>query len=147
MPHIYKEEEVKLLGALALAGALLLSLLSPAAAKSVPIGHSASTILKTFRLQVSGDPAAGTTFWVAYGPLAGRFGIFQLHAAGHLLYTATRRLSTTGHTTFAYVAGQGTVKARFGLAPGNPVVTIHVFNQVPVTEVQLPLVRWQAPIG
>jgi hypothetical protein len=142
-----KETKVKILGALALAGALLLSFFIPAVAKGVPIGNTPPTILKTFRLQISGQPATGTTFWVAYGPLAGRFGIIRLHASGRTLYVATRPLPANGYTTFAYVAGHDTIRARFGLAPGNPVVTIRVFNGVSMSGGQLPTVQWQAPIG
>jgi hypothetical protein len=42
-----------------------------------------------FRLHVVGRPSPGTTFWVAYGPLAGRFGIIRLHAAGSNMYEAS----------------------------------------------------------
>jgi len=36
----------------------------------------------TFRLHVIGRPPAHATFWVAFGPLADRWGLIQLHAAG-----------------------------------------------------------------
>jgi hypothetical protein len=142
-----EETNVKMLGALALAAALLLSFVSPAAAEGVPIGATAPTILKTFRLQVTGRPPAGTTFWVAYGPLAGRFGIIQLRPAGRALYVATRRLPAHGRTTFVYIAGHGTIRARFGPAPGNPVATIQVLNAMPVSRETLPVVQYQVPLG
>jgi hypothetical protein len=105
------------------------------------------TALVTFRLQVSGQPASGTTFWVAYGPLDGHFGLIQLHASQSGLYTAQRRLPLHGRTIYSYLAGQGTAQTRIGRVPGDPVITIRTFGPLSLADQTLPLVRWQAPVG
>src|SRR5947209_4618592 len=69
------------------------------------------TVLKLFRLGVAATPAPGTTFWVAYGPLGGRFGIVRLRASTSTSYVAALRLPALGKTTFSYLAGHGTIHA------------------------------------
>ncbi len=115
-------------------------------AASRPIVRAAETQL-LFRLQVSGprDPAA--TYWVAYGPVQGRFGIKRLQPAANGLFEASQQLPLHTRTTFAYVAGHGAIHTRAGLAPGNPVVTIRVFGPAVIAPAGIPLVRWNTPIG
>ncbi len=104
------------------------------------------TGLIAFRLQVAGTPDAGATFWVAYGPLAGKFGIIRLHRNRSGMYVARARLPLHARTVFSYLEGQGTIQARFGLAPGNPVVTIRQVGPMPAGR-PIPPIRWQAPLG
>jgi len=115
-------------------------------AASRPIVHAAEAQL-LFRLQVSGPRDPSATYWVAYGPLHGRFGIKRLQPVANGLFEASQRLSPRTRTVFAYVAGHGAIKTRAGLAPGNPVVTIRVFGPAVIAPAGLPLVRWNTPIG
>jgi hypothetical protein len=101
----------------------------------------------TFRLHVAGQPSADATFWVAYGPLAGRFVLVQLRASGAGSYAAVRRLPATGRTVFAYLVGHGVVRTPSGLAPGDPVLTIERFGPALPTQLQLRVVYWHAPVG
>ncbi len=115
-------------------------------AASRPVVRAAETQL-LFRLQVSGprDPAA--TYWVAYGPLHGHFGIKRLQPVANGLFEASQRLPLHTRTTFVYVAGHGAIHTRAGLAPGNPVATIRVFGPAVIAPAGVPLVRWNTPIG
>lgn len=113
--------------------------------------HAAKAPLRSvqasFHLHVQGAPASGTTFWVAYGPLSGRWGLVRLHQTGQGMYVATRNLPAAGRTTFAYLAGQGMERTRLGPTPGNPVVTIKVLGPMSPVGVGRTIVLWQAPVG
>lgn len=124
-----------------------LFLAPPFAGASSGTRHHAASQLVTFRLQVSGSPTPGATFWVAYGPLADRFGLVQLHPAGHGTYVARQDLPAEGRTVFAFLAGNGVIRTRFGPAPGDPVTTIQRFGPVSVWHLALPTVHWEAPVG
>lgn len=133
-----------------IAAAILLASFSPVAAAPAHHNHPQArppAIAVTFRLRVSGTPDAEVTFWVAYGPLAGRFGLVQLHAACRGLYAAVDHLPAHSRTTFAYLEAQSTVQTRFGTAPGSPTVTIRRIGPVAVTGTHLPVVHWQMPVG
>jgi hypothetical protein len=104
-------------------------------------------IVESFRLHVDGRVTPGTTFWVAYGPLAGHFGLIRLQPDGLHLYAATVRLPGSGRTQFAYVRGTGATRTQHGQVPGDPVVTIKVIGPVSVPQVELPTVQWQSPSG
>ena len=110
-------------------------------------GRFARTVSVTFRLHVSGEPDLRTTYWVAYGPLAGQWGVIQLHPWGAGTYGALRALPSSGHTIFRYLAAQGTVKTRFGPAPGGRVVTIQAVGPVSAAQLSRYRVEWQAPVG
>lgn len=101
----------------------------------------------TFRLHVSGRPSPGTTFWVAYGPLADKWGTIRLHGTGGGNYAATATLPEKARSTFAYVAGQGRVRTPAGWAPGGPIVTIRLTGLVTAAQASAAMVQWQAPIG
>jgi|SRR5947209_17581029 len=135
-----------------MAAALLLCvvLASPASARvsnDRTVGMHARLVTMNFRLRLETQPAAGTTFWIAYGPLAGRFGLIRLHQTGQNLYTAHANLPAAGRANFAYIAGNGTVRTRLGLEPGIPTVTIRNFDRITPGQTQLPVVTWQPPIG
>ena len=123
----------------AVAIVLFVTALTPARAQHSPM------VVATFRLQVAGSISPGTTFWVAYGPVDGHFGIVQLHGANGT-YSARQRVPA-GRTTVAYLAGHGTMKTRFGVAPGNPVVTIRRVESAVIGQGPLPTIRWIAPVG
>jgi hypothetical protein len=132
-------------------GATLLSiaLASPALAGQAPSGqqsHSAYATM-TFRLQLTQRMPSDATFWVAYGPLAGRFGVIRLQANGAGLYVGAKSLPRGARTTFAYVMGRGTVRTPAGPQPGGRVVTIQVMSDQTVGKAEIPLVHWQGPVG
>ena len=104
-------------------------------------------VMTTFRLHVAGRPGPQTTFWVAYGPLAGRWGLVRLHAGERGLYTARRSLSRTGRTMFAYLAGSGAQVTRAGQVPGTPTVTIRLIGPTSVSIPGRITVQWHIPIG
>jgi hypothetical protein len=123
---------------------LALTLWGVCAAPNSARAYGSRTV--TFRLQVSGPPARGATYWVAYGPLDGKFGIVRLTFAGSHMYKATRDLPAHGRAIFAYLSGYGSVWTRLGWVPGPPVVTIRRFG--PTLAWQLPTtVSWVPPIG
>jgi hypothetical protein len=101
----------------------------------------------TFRLNVQGTPDRRTTFWVSYGPLAGHFGVLQLHRAAPHLYMATYPMPMRGRTTFYYLAGQGSLETRAGLVPGNPVVTVKQLGPTVLMHAETLTVSWVAPVG
>ena len=100
----------------------------------------------TFRLEVAGHPAVHATFWVAYGPLAGRFGLIQLRDRGGGLYTASATLSS-GRTIFAFLEGFGVEHTRLGDVPGAPTYTIREVGPMSVPGKPLPTIRWHVPLG
>jgi hypothetical protein len=108
---------------------------------------TAGRVAVTFRLLVHGHVGPHTTFWVAYGPLAGTFGVVRLHAAGQGWYTADRSLPAHGRTMVAYLAGVGSVVMPYGRAPGNPVSTIRTIGPVAASQLNGRVVQWDAPIG
>jgi hypothetical protein len=110
-------------------------------------GRHARLQSTTFRLHDDGNPGRDATFWVAHGPLDGRFGIVRLHPAGSHTYAATVNLPVTGTTTFTFLAGTGSVMTRMGPAPGNPVVTISTFDGTTAEAASRHVVEWSAPIG
>ncbi len=100
-----------------------------------------------FRLRVAGQPSPGTQFWVAYGPVAGRFGILRLRATSAGTYSAARTLPILEPTSVAYLAARGQVRTRAGLEPAH--VLAIIFNSGPISllEAQRHVPRWQAPVG
>jgi hypothetical protein len=111
-----------------------------ASATSVP------TNTLTFRLRVTGAHDPAMTFWVAYGPLGGTFGLIRLQPSGHEYYTATRSLPA-GRTVFSYIAGTGTVQTRLGPAPGYPTITIARMGPGAPVRSRTIALTWHAPVG
>jgi hypothetical protein len=108
--------------------------------KNLPV-----TVSTTFHLRVAGRLAPGTTLWVAYGPLRGKFGIIRLRAHAGNLYTATRVLPAAGKTVFSFIAGNGTMTTRLGVVPGNPVRTIRSIGPTSIWPHGVPTVLWRVP--
>ena len=106
-----------------------------------------NTIAMTFRLQVRGNMDRSATYWVAWGPLNGEFGLTQLRSAGSELYRAVENISIGARSVFAFLEGQGTIRTKFGPAPGNPVVTIRRVGPITVGTAGVPEIRWLAPAG
>jgi hypothetical protein len=128
----------------AVAGVLgLAAALGPFAASAAPPG----TVATTFEVRVSGHLAPMTTFWVAYGPLNGHFGIIRLYPAADGSFRATRSLPAQGKTVFSYLVGRGVVHSRLGEVPGNPVVTIRSIGPVEASQLRPRVVRWVTPAG
>lgn len=99
----------------------------------------------TFRLQVQGRAKPGMTFWVAYGPLAGKFGLVRLQSSRLGMYTASRTFPAGGRTVLAYLSSRGTIHTPIGLAPSTPFVTIRRIGPIRILAGSIPLVRWRAP--
>jgi hypothetical protein len=131
--------------ALALATSLLLA--TGATVLAQPPQRHARFVATDFRLHVAGQVAPGTTFWVAYGPLNGKFAILRLQPAGNSTFVRRSNLPIGALATYTYVMGQGAVHTRLGQEPGNPVVTIRTVGPLTVRQVPLPTVQWHAPIG
>lgn len=133
------------LPALVLASSLLLASGVPVFAHSY--GHRPGTVSEAFRLQVAGHVSAGETFWVAYGPLNGRFAILRLHQVGAGRFVRNSTLPVGSRATYSYIMGHGVLHTRLGAVPGNPVVTIRAIGPVTVGQTPLPTIEWYAPIG
>jgi hypothetical protein len=129
--------------------ALSIGVLFPTVARASthPAVRLDTRVTVSFRLHVAGQPAQNSTFWVAYGPVAGKFGLVQLKSSGSGTFVASRRMPASARLDLSYLAGHGVTRTRFGAAPGNPVTTIRHIAPVPVAGGSLPIVQWQAPIG
>lgn len=100
----------------------------------------------TFQLHVTGAHDPHMTFWVAYGPLDGRFGLIRLRSAGSDHYVASRVLPP-GRTVFSYIAGTGTAQTRLGPAPGAPAVTIARVGPATALRASRGIMLWRGPLG
>jgi hypothetical protein len=123
---------------------------SPSWARAKQREHAAAhpgSVVTTFRLRVAGRPAPNTTFWVAYGPLQGRWGVIRLAAHRAGVYSAWALLPANGRTTFAYLAGQGTIQTKMGPAPGGVPTTIAVVGPTTAANAALVAVHWRPPAG
>ena len=106
--------------------------------------HSSST---TFRVSVTGTAAKGTTFWVAHGPLNGRFGVIRLQHESGKTYTARVTLPNNETTSFTYLAAQG-VQWVHGLPePGGAVTVIRTLDSVTASAAAAQAVHWSVPLG
>jgi hypothetical protein len=101
----------------------------------------------TFQVKVAGARASGTTLWVAYGPLAGRFGIVRMRNTGGGIYRAQLQLPRGARGQFSYIAGHGTMSSRQGIVPGNPVSTIGHVGPTIIGQSHIPMMVWHPPIG
>lgn len=126
--------------------AALLSPRTTVTATSAATTPVATRAMVTFQLHVSGDIPQEMTFWIAYGPLAGHFGIVRLHRADTGLYTASMCLPV-GRSSFAYVAGYGVIRVRYGPVPGDPVITIRCLDRSTARQAARRVVYWHVPIG
>lgn len=116
----------------------------------VPVGAaqaaSAPARTVTFRLHVAAPADPHTTFWVSYGPLAGKFGLIRLHPTGNGYFAGSRALPA-GRTLFCYIAGTGTVKTPQGPAPGSPMVTIGHVGPGTAIQASARVMIWTPPAG
>jgi hypothetical protein len=101
----------------------------------------------TFTLTVSGTPAKGTTFWVAHGPLAGRFGVIRLQPHGNHSYSARVSLPATEVTSFTYLAAHGTQMIHGMPEPGGVVVVIRTMESVTASVASQRVEHWSVPLG
>jgi hypothetical protein len=139
---------MKRLGPVTVGGAAALLWISgvhAASAQQQPSHHARVTT--TFSLTVAGTPAKGTTFWVSHGPLAGRFGVIQLHSQGNHIYAARVALPAAGVTTFTYLAAHGTQVVHGVPQPGRNVVVIRTMDSVTASAASQQMVRWSVPVG
>lgn len=115
-------------------------------ARTVSQSAPPPTASRVFRLSVDGPVAPSDTFWVAYGPLAGTWGIVRMHATSSKLFVAKITLPR-GRTVFSFIEGRGVMHTRLGAVPGNPVITIRQVGSTTSTGPVFPLVVWHVPIG
>ena len=115
------------------------------------LGHAQSTTPRmtpvSFSLSVDGQPDPGTTFWVSYGPLAGKFGVLQLHPQGPHSYGLTVQLPAQARGTFYYLSAHGKMKTCSGMVPGDPVATIKHVGPMVVSRGVAVTAVWHPPIG
>jgi hypothetical protein len=121
------------------------ALILPSAARAERITPRTAPV--SFSLSVAGTPDPGTTFWVSYGPLAGKFAVVRLHPEGANTYGVRLRLPAGGHGTFYYLTGHGTMKSRSGPVPGDPVATIKRVGPVTLSQGLALRASWYPPLG
>lgn len=140
---------VRVLAPLATATVLCIGLVltSPSVSASSRTATTAHFSPYVFRLRVVNAVSPGTTLWVAHGPINGRFGLVRLHRVAGNLYEGTQRFPANARAEFFFLAGQGVAHTREGAAPGGMVQTIAHEGPLTLTTRQLPLVRWQGPVG
>lgn len=128
---------------------LFLLLFVPSGAHAAPEQQTAwsHTTGVVFRIHVAGQVKPGMTLWVAYGPLAGRFGVFRLQSQGGSVYHRTLQLPVGVRGEFVYVEGHGQQRTRAGLVPGGMVTTIGHVGPLIIGHATVPLLRWQPPSG
>lgn len=96
---------------------------------------------------MNGAADTSSTFWVAYGPVKGRFYIVQLHAPDGHNYKATRQLPLRARATFTYLTSAGRIHTRIGWVPAGRTTTITQQGPVLISPTQPTVVQWQAPVG
>lgn len=140
---------MKFLTLITLSGAAALFSITGASAatSSLSPGGSARFSTTTFSLTVAGTPSKGTTFWVAHGPLGGRFGVIRLRAHGNHTYSAKVTLPAGGVTSFTYLAAEGTQIVHGTPQPGGAVMVIRSINSVTAKVAAARVVRWSVPLG
>lgn len=131
---------------IAMVAGVLLSIGAVVPGNASTMRASSRSRTMTFRLGVAGHPASNSTFWVAYGPLQGRFGVIRLQRVGSGEYAARTQLPRVARSYFSYIVGTGTVTTRAGIGPGDPVSTIKT-EVVTRNETLLPSVHWRVPAG
>ena len=109
--------------------------------------HTVRMGTTTFRLAVAGSPARGTTFWVSYGPLAGRFGVIELRPDGSHLFSARTVLPVDETGTFTYLEAQGTQKVHGVAQPGGIPVVIRTVGATTAAAASRQVVHWSVPLG
>ena len=130
---------------LAVALVAVCAMMLPSAVRAEQVTPKTAPV--TFSLSVAGAPDGGTTFWVSYGPLAGKFAIKQLHATSAHTYGVTLQLPVQARGTFYYLTGQGTMKTKVGPVPGNPVATIKQVGPATVNRGVVLTASWHPPVG
>ena len=110
-------------------------------------GRSQHLSPATFRISVSGSPAKDTTFWVAHGPLNGRFGVIRLHRESGHSYAARITLPSNETTSFTYLTAQG-VQWVHGLPqPAGTVTVIRTLDSVTASAAAAQAIHWSIPLG
>jgi hypothetical protein len=99
-----------------------------------------------FRLDVPGTVARNATFWVAYGPIAGRFGIVQLRPEGDGEYVGHASLPANSRGIFTYMTGTGRMHTRMGWVPRQTGIVIKTVGPTTPLRAAAMTVRF-APMG
>lgn len=127
--------------------ALIFLLPVSAHAEQQVIGRAPRLAQVRFELQVQGIPARGATYWVAYGPIGGKFGVLRLRRMGTRMYGATHAFPAGSRGEFVYLEGTGQVRTPAGPAPGGMVVTIRRTALSSLHTGLVCSVSWSAPVG
>lgn len=98
-------------------------------------------------LVVAGNPAKGTTYWVSYGPLGGRFGVVRLSSSANHLYSAQVKLPLDEPGTFTFLQAQGTEMVHGIPQPGGIPIVIRRMQAVTAVMVSQRVVHWSVPLG
>ena len=140
---------MKYLPSVVVAGAAALLWVTGAHAAASPHPSTASPRMTptTFRIAVTGTPARGTTFWVAHGPLGGRFGVIQLHHESGHVYAARVAQPASESTTFTYLTAHGVQMVHGSVEPGKDVTVIRTLDSVTASIAASQTVRWSVPLG
>lgn len=125
--------------------AVVVFIAAVASALGAPRAHASEPRLvqTAFHVQVPTTVPSRMTFWVAYGPVAGKFGIVRLHRASSREFVASARFPAGSRATFYYIEGRGSIQTRSGAAPGNPVTTLG--HQGPLVVGRQPIPLFRAP--
>jgi hypothetical protein len=109
--------------------------------------HAVRMGTATFRLAIAGSPAKGATFWVSYGPLAGKFGVIELRSVGGHLYSGRTVLPVNKAGTFTYLEAQGVQTVHGSAQPGGIPVIIRSVDAVTAAAASSQVVHWSIPLG
>lgn len=132
---------------LALTTATLIGCLMPAVVHAEKRSIGSPLVRTSFRLQPDSLASQHATYWLAYGPVAGKFGLVQMHPNSAGIFVASTRLPLGARGTFYYIQGQGAIHTRAGLAPGNPVHTIGHVGPLRVSRQPVPMFHVASPAG
>lgn len=132
--------------------ALVITLLAVSApmgarAETRSVSHGLAQAQVRFQLHVTGKHTRGATYWVAYGPIGGHFGVIRLVRASSGLYTAVRDFPLGARGEFTYLAAVGQVNTPAGPAPARDIVTIRTTGIMSLRAGAVSTVTWSGPTG
>lgn len=131
---------------LLIAVAIFFAVIVPSSGATTALASQPRLVQTAFHLQAPAAFSSGATFWVAYGPVGGKFGIVRLHHAASGQFVASARFPAGSRATFYYIQGQGVIHTRAGAAPGNPISTLGHQGPFVIGRQSIPLFR-ASPAG
>lgn len=147
--RVLKGSGVKRISGLALSIGLVLCFAQ--GADAAPAHRNPVHVVKlsrvTFTLIVTGEPAPNLSYWVAHGPIDGRFGVIQLHPVGTNSFSASVTLPALAKTVFTYLASTGRQVLHGQKQPAGTIVTIKSMEHVTAETAAFKIMHWSAPLG